>query len=51
MNDWNLNDFIMVLLIIAAVLFIIFYVYTLVVYGNKPVTEIPTWVWWLLHSS
>ena len=55
MNNWNWKEilycFFMLLCLIAIVLFMIFYVHTLMVYGNKPISECPTWVWWLLHNS
>ena len=30
---------------------IVFYIILLCIYGNKPVTEMPIWVWWLLGGK
>lgn len=26
-------------------------IYALIAYGGKPITEIPTWAFWLIHTS
>ena len=45
------------LYIIVAVVFllvvalIVLYVYALTKYGNVPISELPTWVWWLLNGK
>lgn len=35
----------MMLILLIIVIFIIL----LAMYGNKPMDEVPLWVWWLLH--
>lgn len=30
---------------------IIIHIYVLVKYGNTPVSEMPTWVWWWLNGG
>ena len=46
------EDFILLLIKIIATLFVMalitFYITLLVMYGNKPHDEVPTWVLWLL---
>lgn len=39
---------IVVILILGA---IITHIYVLVKYGNTPVSEMPTWVWWWLKGN
>ena len=25
--------------------------YCFFAYGNKPITEVPSWVWWIMHTG
>lgn len=49
------EDFTILLVKIIATLFVIgliaFYITLLVMYGNKPHDEVPTWVLWLLFRK
>ena len=49
------EDFTILLIKIIATLFVIaliaFYITLLVMYGNKPHDEVPTWVLWLLFRK
>ena len=40
-----------IVFLLAIAAFFIFYIYVLVTYGGKPITEVPTWVWWLLNGN
>lgn len=31
--------------------YIILCCYCFINYGNKPITEVPAWVWWIMHSG
>ncbi len=45
-NIWKgFKIFLMIVLIITLLIII---GYALVEYGNKPVSEMPVWMWWLL---
>lgn len=54
MNNFDWNKFwvavIKIVFLLAIAAFFIFYIYVLVTYGDKQVSEVPTWVWWLLHG-
>ena len=41
----------MIMVIVLAISAIVAYVYALIVYGGKPVSEVPTWALWLLFSG
>lgn len=51
--DWDefFTGLIKILFGLLIVGFFIFYIYVLVTYGDKPISEAPTWVWWLLGGS
>lgn len=36
--------------LILLVLYFVVYFYALFEYGGRPVSEIPTWAWWLLQN-
>ena len=38
-------------LALVCVLIIAFWVYALVTYGGKPITEVPTWAVWLIFGK
>lgn len=35
----------------VCVLIVVFWVYVLVTYGGKPITEVPTWAVWLIFGK
>ena len=39
-----------VIAMLLVVTLIVTYVYALIKYGNVPMSELPTWVWWLLKG-
>lgn len=39
-----------VIVILMIVTLIVAYVYALTKYGNVPISELPTWAWWLLKD-
>lgn len=41
---------IVLLPLILLVLYFIVYFYALFEYGGRPISEIPTWAWWLLQN-
>ena len=41
--------FVIAMLILVAL--VVLYVYALIKYGNVPISELPTWAWWLLKSG
>lgn len=41
---------IVLLPLILLVLYLIVYFYALFEYGGRPISEIPTWAWWLLQN-
>ena len=41
--------FVIAMLILVAL--VVLYVYALINYGNVPISELPTWAWWLLKSG
>ena len=47
--DWN--ALIAILIIIMGIVFFICYIYALITYGNVPISDCPTWVWWILHHN
>lgn len=40
-----------VIVILMIVTLIVAYVYALTKYGNVPISELPTWAWWLLKNG
>ena len=42
---------IVLLPLILLILYFIVYFYALFEYGGRPVSEVPTWAWWLLQSK
>ena len=44
--DGDIVAIILILLIAFSV--ICFEIYLWITYGNKPVDEVPTWVWWIM---
>ena len=36
---------------ILLVVFMILYFYLLFMYGGKQMSEVPLWVWWILHGN
>ena len=38
-----------VIITIICIAIIAFWIYTMSKYGNKPVSEMPTWLYWLLR--
>lgn len=42
---------VMKLLILLMVGVAALYIWALIKYGGKPISEVPTWVWWLLRSG
>lgn len=40
-----------VIAILMIITLIVAYVYALTKYGNVPISELPTWAWWLLKSG
>ena len=41
---------IILLPLILLVLYFVVYFYALFKYGGRPISEIPTWAWWLLQN-
>ena len=41
--------FVIAMLMLVAL--IVAYTYALIKYGNVPISELPTWAWWLLKSG
>lgn len=46
MNKWD--GFKIILMIVLVITLLIIIGCTLAEYGNKPVSEMPVWMWWLL---
>lgn len=40
-----------IIAILMIITLIVAYVYALTKYGNVPISELPTWAWWLLKSG
>lgn len=40
-----------IVLTLVCVLIIVFWVYAFVTYGDKPITEVPTWAVWLIFGK
>lgn len=38
-------------LALVCVLIVVFWVYVLVTYGGKPITDVPTWAVWLIFGK
>ena len=38
-----------VIIVITCIVIIALWLYTMSKYGNKPVSEMPVWLYWLLH--
>lgn len=46
--------FLFIVFVIAMLMLVglvVLYVYALIKYGNVPISELPTWAWWLLKSG
>ena len=41
----------LIVALVLGVITIVAWIYALVVYGNTPVTQLPTWAWWLLQKG
>ena len=40
-----------ILLILMVIAYLILYYYCFFTYGDKPITEIPAWVWWIMNTG
>lgn len=40
-----------ILLCLIAIAYFVLYIYCFFTYGDKPITEIPSWVWWVMYSG
>ena len=51
MNRYDIEDFVLCTLYILCGLVVLFLIglniYAFIEYGNKPMSEVPAWIWWL----
>jgi hypothetical protein len=50
-DNLTLLEILGVIVVILILGLIITHIYVLVKYGNTPVSEMPTWVWWWLKGN
>ena len=51
-NKEKISLFIAYAIIIAIIIGVIaFVIWTFVTYGGKPITEVPSWVFWFMHRK
>lgn len=49
MNNKGITEIELIITILAIMLIALF-IYVMAAYGDKPVSEMPVWVWWLLSD-
>lgn len=41
----------LIILLLIAIGYIVLRIYCYINYGNLPVTDVPAWVWWVMHGG